>query len=72
MLARIGEYDAYIHKYANKFIGYKRLQISLNPLAHSVEYTVHLAKIFILKCERIIEKFSIERLVYESVDDRSL
>ena len=41
---------------------------SLNPLAQSVEYTLHLTKILILKLERIIGKISYERRIYESAD----
>ena len=41
-------------------------------LAALIIATLHFTKIFILKCERTIEKISFERHVYESVDDKSL
>ena len=40
----------------------------VNPLAPSVEYTLHLTKIMIFKYEGIIAKISYERRVYESED----
>ena len=42
------------------------------PLAPSVEYTLHLTKILILRQEGIIIFFSYERRIYEPVDVRSL
>ena len=41
-------------------------------LAPSVDYTIHLTKISILKCEGLIEKNSYECRAYEPVDGRSL
>ena len=45
---------------------------NLIPLTPGVDYTQHLTKIFILKCEEIIVKNSYVCRVYKSVVDRSL
>ena len=43
-----------------------------NPLLNIGRYSVRMTKISILKLEGIIKKISLERRVYESLDDSSL
>ena len=50
----------------------KRVYRLYIPLISSVEYSLHLTKISILKYEGSIKKISYECRAYESVDVRSL
>ena len=48
------------------------MEVIYIPLAPIIDYTVHLTKLLILKCEWTTKKKSIERRVYEWVDEKSL
>ena len=42
------------------------------PWAPNVDHTIHLTKLFILRCEGIMGNIFYECCVYDSVDDRNL